>query len=72
MLLSPQKAPLMSKVRPNFINTTSKAVLSWQKQFSPFFVGPIPLYWKNMESKCMENAWQFGKAAHLEAQFSHA
>eukprot|EP01126_Amoeba_proteus_P027751 TRINITY_DN27491_c0_g1_i1.p1 TRINITY_DN27491_c0_g1~~TRINITY_DN27491_c0_g1_i1.p1 ORF type:complete len:285 (-),score=35.45 TRINITY_DN27491_c0_g1_i1:108-962(-) len=51
----------MSTMRNNFINCTSRAILSWQKELSPFFLGPIPVYYKNIQSPCLENVWQYAK-----------
>jgi hypothetical protein len=42
------------------VNTTSKANGDWQRDLSPFHVGPCPLY-DGKVSLNMENAWQFAK-----------
>lgn len=42
------------------INTTSQSMNDWTREFSPFFLGPIPLY-GDMTARCMENAWQYAK-----------
>jgi hypothetical protein len=41
------------------VNTTSKSE-GWSREFSPFYLGPIPLY-GGRTAKRMENAWQFAK-----------
>lgn len=48
--------------------TVSHAQDDWQRELSPFFLGPVALY-DGIESVCMENAWQFAKvfAAHADA-----
>jgi hypothetical protein len=43
----------------NAINTTSSST-NWSRELSPFFLGPIPLYF-DLISKNMENAWQYTK-----------
>lgn len=49
--------------RPTFVNTTSRTPTSWQRDLSPFFLGPCPLYEGAgiAEAQRMENAWQFAK-----------
>jgi hypothetical protein len=51
------------------INTTSHTTEDWQRDFSPFFLGPIPLY-DGRRAIRMENAWQYTKvyAEHLDEQ----
>jgi hypothetical protein len=54
---------MYDKVRdlPGFIvNTTSKAENDWQRDLSPFHLGPCELYDGHV-SKNMENAWQYSK-----------
>lgn len=50
------------------VNTTSRSPESWSKAFSPFYLGPIPLYGGHT-AKRMENAWQYAKVydQHLDA-----
>lgn len=50
------------------INTTSHSPEDWTREFSPFFLGPIPLY-SGRKARRMENAWQYAKvyAHHLDA-----
>ena len=43
-----------------YINTTSKTETDWQRDLSPFHLGPCPLYW-NLTSVRMENGWQYAK-----------
>jgi hypothetical protein len=43
-----------------YVNTTSKADSDWQRDLSPFYLGPCPLYW-DLSARIMENAWQFSK-----------
>lgn len=47
--------------------TVSKAE-DWQRELSPFHLGPVPLY-GGRKALCMENAWQFAKvyARHVGA-----
>lgn len=42
------------------VNTTSRAAESWERQLSPFFLGPCRLY-GGRSALLMENAWQFSK-----------
>lgn len=51
------------------INTTSKAANDWQRDLSPFHLGPCPLY-DDFVAKRMENAWQFSKVYphHVDQQ----
>lgn len=42
------------------VNTTSRATTEWERQLSPFFLGPIDLY-EDITAKNLENAWQFCK-----------
>lgn len=42
------------------VNTTSKAANDWQRDLSPFHLGPCPLYNGHI-AKVMENLWQFSK-----------
>ena len=50
-------------MRPTFVNTTSRTKTSWQRDLSPFHLGPCPLYEGAgvASARCMENAWQFAK-----------
>jgi hypothetical protein len=47
------------------IFTVSRAE-DWQRELSPFHLGPVPLY-DGTKARCMEGAWQFAKcyAQHL-------
>ena len=42
-----------------YINTTSRDT-GFAKGLSPFFLGPVKMYW-NVTAKNVENAWQFSK-----------
>lgn len=42
------------------VNTTSKAAGSWERDLSPFHLGPCDLYGGHQAVR-MENAWQFSK-----------
>ena len=48
--------------------TVSKAADDWQRELSPFHLGPVPLY-DGRTARCMENAWQYAKvyAQHADA-----
>jgi hypothetical protein len=50
-----------------YVNTTSKATEDWQRDLSPFYLGPCPMYGCYM-SQLMENAWQYSKVytKHVE------
>jgi len=48
-----------SKRTVDTVNTTSTS-MNWSKGLSPFFLGPVPLYYKFV-SRNVENAWQFSK-----------
>jgi hypothetical protein len=48
------------------VNTTSKAMDDWQKDLSPFHLGPCDMY-QDFNSKNMENAWQFSKLYSIHA-----
>jgi hypothetical protein len=43
-----------------YINTTSKSEDEWQRDLSPFYLGPCKLYW-DLVSQKMENGWQYSK-----------
>jgi hypothetical protein len=43
-----------------YVNTTSKSESDWQRDLSPFYLGPCPLYW-DFISQRMENGWQYSK-----------
>jgi len=43
-----------------YVNTTSKSEMDWQRDLSPFYLGPCDLYW-DLTAKRMENAWQYTK-----------
>lgn len=43
-----------------YVNTTSKSECDWQRDLSPFYLGPCPLYW-DMTAARMENGWQYSK-----------
>ncbi len=54
------------------VNTTSHAAVDWQRDLSPFNLGPVELtLWKTLPvpryAKNLENAWQFSKVyrSHL-------
>lgn len=42
------------------VDTTSHATEAWQRELSPFYLGPCSLY-DNYVSATMENAWQYSK-----------
>ena len=50
------------EIDPNgvYVNTTSKAESDWQRDLSPFYLGPCKLYWELTACR-MENAWQYAK-----------
>jgi hypothetical protein len=50
-----------------YVNTTSKSETDWQRDLSPFYLGPCELYWGGTAVR-MENAWQYSKvyAEHLD------
>ena len=56
------------KKNVNAINTTSSSP-TWSRQLSPFLLGPVKLY-AEIESKNMENAWQYSKVypVHVNTQ----
>lgn len=43
-----------------YVNTTSKSEHDWQRDLSPFYLGPCALYGGRNAIK-MENAWQYSK-----------
>lgn len=43
-----------------YVNTTSRAVTSWETDLSPFYLGPCQLYGDYVACN-MENAWQYAK-----------
>lgn len=43
-----------------YVNTTSKSETDWQRDLSPFYLGPCDLY-QGLYSVRMENGWQFSK-----------
>lgn len=42
------------------VNACSNTAVDWQRDLSPFFLGPVWLYEKHWAKK-MENAWQYSK-----------
>jgi len=48
------------------VNTTSKSEQDWQRDLSPFYLGPCDLY-QDFTAKKMENAWQFSKLYKVHA-----
>jgi hypothetical protein len=50
-----------------YVNTTSKAETDWQRDLSPFYLGPCPLY-GCYQSQLMENGWQYSKvySSHVD------
>lgn len=50
------------------VSTVSKSPTEWERDLSPFHLGPVPLY-TGGQSRCMENAWQYAKvyAEHVGA-----
>lgn len=48
------------------VNTTSKATGNWERDLSPFHLGPCKLY-ENRTALVMENAWQFSKLYAVHA-----
>jgi hypothetical protein len=56
------KEPGLTK-RPEFVDTTSRSPSDWQRDLSPFHLGPCRLYEGAVvpQSANMENAWQFAK-----------
>lgn len=57
--------------RPEFVNTTSRTKVDWQRDLSPFHLGPSALYKGAVVPRAsnVENAWQFAKvyAKHVGA-----
>lgn len=49
------------------VSTVSKSQTAWERQLSPFVLGPCDLY-DELTSRNMENAWQFAKVyrEHLD------
>jgi len=61
-IVGPNEAPKESKF-PFFVNTTSRSVSAFGREFSPFLIGPCML-WDGapcVKSMTFENAWQFSK-----------
>lgn len=50
------------------VNTTSMATTEWEKQLSPFFLGPIDLY-DGYTAKNLENGYQFSKTYKKHTDF---
>lgn len=46
--------------RVGMIDTTSKSKTKWQTDLSPFYLGPVKLYYGHV-SQTMENGWQYAK-----------
>lgn len=57
-------ASMFDKIEPRpgriIVNTTSKSETSWERDLSPFHLGPCPM-WGMHVSHNVENAWQFSK-----------
>lgn len=63
-IVGPKESPKAPKGDyPWFVNTTSRSTSPLGKQFSPFFLGPVPLYEGAPAGEALnvENAWQFSK-----------
>lgn len=63
-IVGPKESPKHPKGDfPWFINTTSRSNSEFGTRFSPFFLGPVPLYEGAPAGKALnlENAWQFSK-----------
>lgn len=63
-IVGPREAPKAPKGEyPWFVNTTSRSLLPLGKQFSPFLLGPVPLYEGAPAGEALnfENVWQFSK-----------
>lgn len=63
-VVGPKEAPKEPKGDfPWFVNTTSRSNSELGKAFSPFFLGPVPLYGGAPAGEALntENAWQFSK-----------
>jgi len=48
------------KADGKFVNCTSQSPVAWQRELSPFFLGPVPLYDEYIAQN-VENAWQYAK-----------
>lgn len=51
---------MYTKATGTVVNTTSKAAGSWERDLSPFHLGPCDLY-EGHTAVVMENAWQYSK-----------
>lgn len=67
-VIGPRELAAASKTGEALVWTVSKAPEDWQRELSPFYLGPVPLYNGNT-AVCMENAWQYAKvyADHVDA-----
>lgn len=67
-VIGPRELDAATRAGETVVWTVSKAPEAWQRELSPFNLGPVPLYGGG-EATCMENAWQYAKvyANHVDA-----
>ncbi len=68
-IIGPSDLQAVQRAGTQVVWTVSHAKDDWQRELSPFFLGPVALY-DGLESVCMENAWQYAKcyAEHADAE----
>lgn len=61
-IVGPSEAPKEASF-PWFVNATSRSTSDFGRKFSPFFLGPVPLYKGAPAGEALnfENVWQFSK-----------
>lgn len=66
-VIGPRELKSAQERGEHIVSTVSAADQDWQRELSPFHLGPVPLY-DGTTARCMENAWQYAKvyAAHAD------
>lgn len=59
-VIGPRELEAARAAGENIVWTVSASSEDWQRELSPFYLGPVPLY-GGRTARCMENAWQYAK-----------
>ena len=66
-VIGPRELDAAQAAGETVVWTVSKAEEDWQRDLSPFHLGPVPVY-GGRQSRSMENAWQYAKVYATHAQ----
>jgi len=68
-VIGPRELEEARRAGENIVSTVSAAEQDWQRELSPFHLGPVELY-DGHRARCMENGWQFAKvyACHADEE----